>query len=69
MTAEQVTMYWIGRIATDAFVSLAILSFCNYLYGKYRKCREKHFHTQQMEQRAKARRRRGFIDIMERKDA
>lgn len=73
MTAEQVTMYWIGRLATDALVSLAAIMLCNYLYDKYRKRqqrRQERIRTKltirtmqrQAEQRS---RRKDFIDLME----
>ena len=72
MTAEQLTMYWIGRLATDALVSLATIMLCNYLYDRYRKRqqrRQERIRTklaiQTMERQAKQRRRRDFIDLME----
>lgn len=72
MTAEQVTMYWIGRLATDALVSLAAITLCNYLYDRYRKHqqrRQERIRTklaiQTMERQAEQRRRREFIDLME----
>lgn len=76
MTAEQVTMYWIGRLATDALVSLATLALCNYLYDRYRKYRQTRqlkrqerirtkLAIQTMERQAEQRRRRDFIDLME----
>lgn len=72
MTAEQLVMYWIGRLATDALVSLAAITLCNYLYDRYRKRqqrRQERIRTklaiQTMERQAKQRRRRDFIDLME----
>ena len=72
MTAEQVTMYWIGRLATDALVSLAALTLCNYLYSKYLKRQQERrerirtkLAIQTMERQAKQRRRKDFIDLME----
>lgn len=72
MTAEQVTMYWIGRLTTDALVSLAAITLCNYLYDRYRKRqlkRQERIRTklaiQTMERQAKQRRRKDFIDLME----
>lgn len=72
MTAEQVTMYWIGRLATDALVSLAAITLCNYLYDRYRKRqqrRQERIRTklaiQTMERQAERSRRKDFIDLME----
>lgn len=72
MTAEQVTMYWIGRLATDALVSLATIMLCNYLYDRYRKRqqrRQERIRTKlairTMQRQAEQRRRRDFIDLME----
>lgn len=72
MTAEQTVMYWIGRLATDALVSLAAITLCNYLYDRYRKRqqrRQERIRTklaiQTMERQAKQRRRKDFIDLME----
>lgn len=76
MTAEQVTMYWIGRLTTDALVSLATIMLCNYLYDRYRKYRQERQLKRQerirtklairtMQRQAEQRRRRDFIDLME----
>lgn len=72
MTAEQLTMYWIGRLATDALVSLATIMLCNYLYGKYRKRqlkRQERIRTKlairTMQRQAEQRRRKSIIDAME----
>lgn len=76
MTAEQLVMYWIGRIATDALVSLAVINICNYLYSRYRKRQQIHqlkrrerirtkLAIQTMQRQAKQRRRRDFVDLME----
>lgn len=72
MTAEQLTMYWIGRIAIDALVSLGVLTLCNYLYGKYRKRqlkRQERIRTklasQVLQRRAERSRRQDFVDLME----
>ena len=72
MAAEQLTMYWVGRIATDALVSLAAIMLCNYLYDRYRKYqqrRQERIRTKlairTMQRQAEQRRRREFIDLME----
>ncbi|MBE6723283.1 MAG: hypothetical protein E7572_12570 [Ruminococcaceae bacterium] len=72
MTAEQLVMYWIGRIATDAFVSLAAIMLCNYLYDRYRKRqlkRQERIRTKlairTMQRQAERSRRKDFIDLME----
>ena len=72
MTAEQVTMYWIGRLTTDALVSLATIMLCNYLYDRYHKRqqrRQERIRTklaiQTMERQAEQSRRQDFIDLME----
>lgn len=72
MTAEQTVMYWIGRLATDALVSLAAITLCNYLYDRYRKRqqrRQERIRTKlairTMQRQAEQRRRREFIDLME----
>lgn len=76
MTAEQVTMYWVGRLATDALVSLAVINICNYLYSGYRKRqqirqlkRQERIRTklaiQTMQRQAERSRRKDFIDLME----
>lgn len=73
MTAEQVTMYWVGRLATDALVSLATIMLCNYLYDKYRKRqqrRQERIRTKLasrvvQRQAEQSRRRKDFIDLME----
>ena len=72
MTAEQTVMYWIGRLATDALVSLAAITLCNYLYDRDRKRqqrRQERIRTKlairTMQRQAEQRRRRDFIDLME----
>ena len=76
MTAEQTVMYWIGKLATDALVSLAAITLCNYLYDRYRKRqqrrqlkRQERIRTklaiQTMERQAERSRRKDFIDLME----
>lgn len=76
MTAEQTVMYWIGRLATDALVSLAAIMLCNYLYDRYRKYRQARQLKRQerirtklasrvVQRRAEQRRRQDFIDVME----
>lgn len=76
MTAEQLTMYWVGRIATDALVSLAAIVLCNYLYDRYRKYRQARqlkrrerirtkLANRTMHRQAEQRRRKSIIDVME----
>lgn len=76
MTAEQTVMYWIGRLATDALVSLAAIMLCNYLYDRYRKYRQERQLKRQerirtklairtMQRQAERSRRKDFIDLME----
>jgi hypothetical protein len=76
MTAEQLVMYWIGRIATDALVSLATIMLCNYLYNRYRKYRQacqmkrqEHIRTKLanrvVQRQAERSRRKDFVDLME----
>lgn len=76
MTAEQLVMYWVGRLATDALVSLAAIMLCNYLYDRYRKYRQARqlkrrerirvkLAIRTMQRQAEQRRRREFIDLME----
>lgn len=72
MTAEQVTMYWVGRLATDALVSLATIMLCNYLYDKYRKRQQRRqerirtkLASRVVQRQAEQSRRKDFIDLME----